>query len=575
MEKTKIAHFSLIIGVGLIVALPVIVYGFPFGSHDGKYHALWYTHFAEQLWGGDLYPRWLMGMNGGLGSPVFFYYPPLPFYITSLLKPLFAADSFGWQQLGVSASVALILSGICAYIWLERIADPTSALVGAILYMVMPYHVAIDLYIRGAFGEFWTFVWMPLILYFVNKVSAGHHSATVGLIFSYALLIMTHLPTTLIFSPIIIGYAFFTAGIHRKVKVIGLTSAALGLGAGLSAIYLLPALTTQHFVSMHKLQVGYYFYENWFLFTQKISGRSMAILSWLTINIVTLICCACIFICIRSSKKVIQEASFWIVTMTISIFMMTPLSNPAWQAIPTLQKIQFPWRFNTIVVVAAAAILVLGVYSMKRPFSRLTGVTLIIAIMLITNWGPIMARAAWMNALPSGLSKAKVDHINTRLEQHLDATEYLPTWASMRDKHTDLFLKGTSQSGENTDRVTIVEGIGSVTVSSWEPRVIVLQVSSTKGLLLNIQQFYYPNWIAHLNDDSYSLNVQPSKPKGLLSIYVPGGRHSVSLHFEQRAPERLGQIVSTISMIIALVLIIWLGISSRFRSIAMPYSCGF
>ena len=33
-----------------------------------------------QLWSGELYPRWLLGMNSGFGSPTFFVYGPLPYY---------------------------------------------------------------------------------------------------------------------------------------------------------------------------------------------------------------------------------------------------------------------------------------------------------------------------------------------------------------------------------------------------------------------------------------------------------------------------------------------------------------
>ena len=84
------------------------------------FHLRWSKHFAEQFWSGELYPRWLMGMNAGLGSPTFFFYTPIPYYFTSLLHPLFASDPQGWHQLGLSASFALIASGITAYIWPKK-----------------------------------------------------------------------------------------------------------------------------------------------------------------------------------------------------------------------------------------------------------------------------------------------------------------------------------------------------------------------------------------------------------------------------------------------------------------------
>ena len=165
-------YTGLIIGVGLVLSLPLIFYGFPFHIPDVQ-HAIWYSHFSSQLWAGEFYPRWLIGMNGGLGAPTFFYYAPVPYYLTALLKPFFAQDTQGWHQLGISATIALAASGVCAYLWLTKIASQKAAFVAALFYMAMPYHLATNVYDRGAFAEIWTFVWMPLILLFTEAISRG------------------------------------------------------------------------------------------------------------------------------------------------------------------------------------------------------------------------------------------------------------------------------------------------------------------------------------------------------------------------------------------------------------------
>src|SRR5438105_13866969 len=122
--QSKIFRILVITVVGLIFTIPTSIYGIPFFSDDGvTHHAPWYIQFSTQLWAGDLYPRWLMGMNEGLGSPVFYYYPPVPFFLTGLLKPFFPDDLHGWHQLGLSASLALIASGLCAYLWLKDLTE--------------------------------------------------------------------------------------------------------------------------------------------------------------------------------------------------------------------------------------------------------------------------------------------------------------------------------------------------------------------------------------------------------------------------------------------------------------------
>ena len=81
-----------VIGCGFILSLPVLITGFPALTHDGRVHEVWYTNFAAQFWSGDLYPRWLQNVDMGLGGPTFFFYPPTPFFITSLFQPIFAGQ---------------------------------------------------------------------------------------------------------------------------------------------------------------------------------------------------------------------------------------------------------------------------------------------------------------------------------------------------------------------------------------------------------------------------------------------------------------------------------------------------
>ena len=128
---------ATIIAVALLAAAPAILHGLPPG-HDRTLHLTWYTHFATQLWDGDPRPRWLFTMNAGFGSPTFFFYGPTPYYITSVFRPLFrgsrmlsdptgdvrSLDPIGWRQLGLSAALALVLSGVGAFLWLREAARP-------------------------------------------------------------------------------------------------------------------------------------------------------------------------------------------------------------------------------------------------------------------------------------------------------------------------------------------------------------------------------------------------------------------------------------------------------------------
>ncbi|HBL04383.1 MAG TPA: hypothetical protein DDZ61_17650, partial [Aeromonas salmonicida] len=60
---------ALILASGALL-LPLWLQGGSQG-HDLFHHLLSGHYFAQQLWQGEIYPRWLMAMNGGFGSPTF------------------------------------------------------------------------------------------------------------------------------------------------------------------------------------------------------------------------------------------------------------------------------------------------------------------------------------------------------------------------------------------------------------------------------------------------------------------------------------------------------------------------
>jgi hypothetical protein len=574
----KATHLVTITGAGLVFTLPVLIFGLPFLSDDAGFHAAWYSHFSKQLWMGDLYPRWLMGMNGGLGSPVFFFYPPVPYFFTSMLRPLFPNDPGGWHQLGVLASVALVASGLTAYLWLKNLADPNSALVAAILYMAMPYHLAADLYVRASFAEYWTFVWMPLILYFTHRIISGHRFAQLGLAVSYGLLIMTHLPTTLIFSAVLFCYVICLAPKKRKLKMLSVTSGAAMLGVGLAAIYLLPAMTTQQFVLLSRISTGYFSYQNW-LFFAKLSLWEEDKLTMALLVADMFLIATCAFLINRSTcdpqrKKM---AGFWYAVVITSVLMMTELSKPVWAAVPVLQKLQFPWRFNTTVCLATAALLALAISSIRKSSSSSLTIVSAVALLLILVWIPPTVWKAW-KVFPQ--TNPNQHDINERIEeiaQSRDAAEYRPRWnRSMADVDWELsvdenlwhqlmtrdmesLLNRAGSSAEHEPDPVIIEGTGRAQINARKPREIDLHVETATGVTLIVPQFYYPYWTAQLAGEPDSLTLSPSEPDGLLSLRAPPGDHQVQLRLRRSGAELWGQIISLACLVFVFSQTLYLG----------------
>ena len=164
LNLTKVAPILALFLVSAVLGLPMLLHGPLVDGHDAYEHLNFIKHFSEQFWQGDFYPRWLIDMNTKLGSASYFVYPPLPAYVCVLLEP--AARILHFNAFNVAAWLPLFGSGIAALMWLQGFVDKRVAAACAALYMLMPYHLAINFYSRCDIPECWAFVWMPLILYF-------------------------------------------------------------------------------------------------------------------------------------------------------------------------------------------------------------------------------------------------------------------------------------------------------------------------------------------------------------------------------------------------------------------------
>ena len=124
----------------------------------------------------------------GLGSPAFYFYPPLPFWIDALVSVVTANALPVSYRLAASTTVILFLSGLAMRAWLLRVSGkPTAALVGAIAYMAAPYHL-FDTFTRGAFAETTAYAVLPVVMLALRRALERARSGLPLLALAYAAL---------------------------------------------------------------------------------------------------------------------------------------------------------------------------------------------------------------------------------------------------------------------------------------------------------------------------------------------------------------------------------------------------
>ena len=507
-----------------LVMLPALLFGAMANGTDSIFHARWMQYFSHQFWSGELYPRWLMGLNDGSGSPAFFIYPPFSQYVTALLHPLFPSPQLAAVLLGVSMWFAMVASGIACFHWLRRVlpARQSAAVVGAMAYMLAPYHLYIDVYQRGAVAEAWAFVWPPLTLLLIHRGDHASPARLALLSITIAGLLITHAPSSLILLPAYCLYALLLDWHDRHlVRCASLLAGSL-LACLLAGWYLGPALTHTHYINTAALFGGRNQSTNWLIgggaWPDPVIERDIYIAVALQFGIGLIAGAVALWEAKRGERGMAVLALLFSV---IPLVMMTVVSRPLWQLGLPINQLQFPWRFTVLLSLGGA--LATALLSARRAPSTLK-LVLVPLVFLAGNaviyWFP----ASYDFAPSAAASPVDIDG------SRWDAPEYQ---LAPRVAVEGIFADANAR---------ILTGSGRLRVTEWRPRSLSIDVDVKQASMIAIRQFDYPGWSA-----------RPTLVKGkpYLQVLAPAGQYTIRLALTETLPERMGRLASITGAIVA------------------------
>ena len=571
-------HVALLVGVCLLLCGPVLIHGIPDISHDGVYHAVWAKQFATQFWQGDWYPRWFSDINAGFGGPSGFFYPPLNNYVCSLFWPLLAAhDPEAWLVAGYALVLAEILSGITAYLWLRSLTKPRAALLGAVAYAIAPYHLAIDLYQRGASAEFWVFVWLPLVLLSAEGLVRRSRWAVPGAAVSYALAVLSHPTVALCFAPLAVAYVFCFSDRQERTRTTGKFVALLLLGVSLDAVYLLPATLDQDkaYVSVQTAAGGWGDYHTRWLWQDRaelsemgrylygaVTGKRVPV-EWdfpfkvrtlIVTLFLTLPAIVALFLLTRwfePADRLRRMALFWLAAAFLYCFLTTKLSVLVWEAVPFLKFLQFPFRLNVMLVICVAALWALASPYLLRPRAR--PITVLLAI-LVLGW---LGADVWVSTQMFSAWRSAPERTELSRQRMRTQIEFITMWpkathmnALMDFSAFDRFVASHPPKMAQLEAFSTGQIFGTAQVESWQPRRVVLKIQAPRDSQLTLNHFYYAGWQGRIEDTATILPASPS-PDGLIRVDVPRGSYNLILELPQDRAERAGMVISLISLMLA------------------------
>ncbi|HJZ68364.1 MAG TPA: 6-pyruvoyl-tetrahydropterin synthase-related protein [Blastocatellia bacterium] len=548
----------LVIGIATLVMLPMFVRGFPSGV-DSDWHFRRALAFKEAMGdGGTFYPRWLSSLNNGMGSPVMLYYPPLSFFVTAAAN-FVVKDTL--LSLSLSCWAGLAASGLAMYFAARSWVPHWPAISCALLYIIAPYHL-LDLYQGTTLGEFWSFAWVPLVILAVHQISIGGGWRAVGfLAVGYSLLLFSHIPISFALSVLLPVLALAMTRTSKRLAEVAL---GLLLGAGLSAIYILPLLFERKYVRMDAILR--FEYPMYFLFEHlrpafKLGLMKSEVSSFsdpLNLNayiyllkteqaalVLPILFAISTAIIVLNSKGAAQRfwqsraiRSVWLITI-VSLLMSIRLSAPVWRSIPQFVYLSFPFRWLVIAtagtcILTAVALSVLSDQVKRRLVYSATLASAVLCGLVISSF--IVARAPYE---PGAFDAS---------EPRREVPEYRPIWWDNK-LHDE----------EPLAPIVVTEGHASFEALDAEGIRQSYEVSARAAAVLKLHTLYFPGWNARV--DGARAEIEPSK-EGNIQIRIGPGEHKLSLAFEDTAPRLLGKVVSATALLAVLAMFYK---SSRFR----------
>lgn len=349
--------------VSILAVLPMIVYGIPIGN-DWSQHLQFAATIQRSLLASEMIPGFNTLSNGGLGDAGIRFYPPLTSYVIGTFA--WMLNSWPWAFV-VSYFLVFFVGSVGIFFWVSNTLSSRSAISAAIVYPLLPYHLN-QVYNNALIAEFFATAVLPFCFLFAwRSVSRSSVGSFVGLTISIAALILTHIPLTVIGLPTVFLYtivlAFREDLFGTMVRVAGSYSVAI-LATSFFWTRWIGEPTWLRLASDRFAGATWDYSHNFLLRISNFSGADENSLNlWLAelMLIVPIVgVAASLFILGRKTLADSNAIRAKFAMFAIAAFFATWLSTPIWMFLSTLQKIQFPWRWLSIVNVFAAALIGIG-----------------------------------------------------------------------------------------------------------------------------------------------------------------------------------------------------------------------
>lgn len=564
--KKDIIPLIIIFLIATIISLPLLAPGF-YTVHDDQQIARLYL-FDKALFAGQFPVRWVDELGFGFGYPLFVFYPPFVYMLAESFKLL----GFGYVgAIKMVFALSIFISGISMYILAKQFSGKLGGLTSSLFYILAPYR-AIDIYIRGALSESFSFVWLPIILLALYKIQTNKNYMYLAAL-SLAFLMITHNLVFLPFSFILFIYIFLIFYITKnKKRYLFLVFISALLSAALSAFFWLPALTEKHFTIVDQILLAdlanykihfvnpIQLWDSPWGYAGSAEGLADGISFkigklHILISIAALSFSILLLIKNRVNKKIYLSVLFFGLFL-FSSFMTTQYSYFIWQNIGILAYLQFPWRFLIFTSLFSSILAGIFIYNLKIPIIKLAMFIILVLLLLTTN-----VKLFKPQTYRKDLTDEKATQGNL-IKWNVSKTsfEYVPKGVQLYRGELGTNQIDIKKSELPNNKVEVLSGKVNINNLTIKPHLITFNTQSSEMSKIQINAYNFPGWKAII-DNNQAVIYDDNKLK-LINLFIPAGIHSIEIKFTNTPLRTLANLItlSAIMLISAKIFKKWIKI---------------
>lgn len=556
MKKDFFLALSILIA-SFFLSLPLIKPGLH-QIHDDQQIARLYL-FDQSLKSGQFPVRWVDELGFGFGYPLFVFYPPLVYMVSETFHLL----GFGFiDSIKLTFAAGILLSGLAMYILVKYLFGRLPAFTAAMFYMFVPYR-ALDIYVRGALAESFSFVWLPLILWSFAKLAKTKKTLYIYLsaIFLSALMI-TH---NLIFLPFILLLPFYLLFLiwktsDRKMLAVQCLLSTI-LAFALSAFFWIPALAEKKFTIVDELLlVNLANYNIHFVYPRQLwnwawgfGGSAAGLADGISFKIGKLHILASLAAFLLSFKLPTTNyllPTIFFALLLLCAFMTTSYSSTIWQLIPPLGYLQFPWRFLTFTALFSSILAGAFIYYLRLPIFKLIAAIILLIVLAIPNY-KLFKPQTYRTNLTDEIATSK-EVINWDVS--FSSFEYIPKGVPLVKSELGTNLPDIQKDDIPRQKIEILDGNATISALTSDPKKTTFLVDARQNSQIIANIFNFPGW--QLEIDGQEKPIANTALK-LISFNIPQGIHQVKIEFGNTPVRTVANLISLISILLILKMILW------------------